>query len=617
MIRTYTIILAMLLIALNGCADGAGVSEESMTSSQWTEFGLPSKGDDPGCDRASILCWTTVDADVFRAIMGAEDQLILDPGSVEVAVARIVDGLSRLTHKLDAEQGLALTRITTEATTLHADMDETLIFDWLSRVRNVVSVSLREGYFVAHSVSLGALSEAGSKFDQVLRDEPAGSATGLTAGMLESLRVLKENGALGQAYAFLLQHTGVLEQDYDVLDEEFPFSEPMEDRAEKLVERARWASARLNLVTNLESLIPFVGIAISVPHDVISNFRIRARLVFELGALYGLDIRQGNNLLVATQLLLSAIELPETRIMVASAMALPLVVATAMHVTKATLPRRVLRTLTLRALSNALAHLSYRGKDILARAVLRASARGVGRQVLGYATLGVSIIANVALATAATSRIGTHAHVLSRPWGSSSLQVGSSILNQTDAALCTARFLGQLARFDGGASPEQIAFLAGHFRRPTYIDGVWFPPVRDARTQAMEQLRHDGDDGCAEAHLATLPVSSRRTLVGWFATLVAIDGNITLEERSALDEVLLRLDGSDTFGDGIRLREDDTQAIVAHIETLFSDHDLSALGLDTGSIASFERTRLVWGLDTVSEPDIRDVSCALHGICPH
>ena len=617
MMRTLTMIMAMTFVALNGCADQAITSENTASSDQWAEFGLPSKGDDPGCDLANPLCWTAADARVFREIMSAEDQLILDPLTVESAVRRIVIGLDQLAHKLDATQTQSLEVLATEATGIDGAIEETRVMGWLSRIRNQVSAQLREGYFVAHSVSLGTLSEAGAKFDEVLRDEPAGSSMGLTEGMNESLRILKEHGALGQAYAFMLQHTGVLEEEYGILEEEFPFSEPVEIRAERLIERARWASVRLNLVTSLEGLIPFVGIAISVPHEIISNFRIRARVVFQLAALYGLDIRQGNNLLVATQLLLSAMELPETRVMVASAMALPLVVAAAMHVTKATLPQRILRTLTLRALSNALAHLSFRGKDLLARAVTRASARGVTRQVLGYATLGVSIIANVALATAATSRIGTHADVLSRPWGSSSLQVGSALLNQRDAALCVAQTFGHLARLDGGPSPAQITFLTGHFRRPTYIDGVWYSPVSEERAMAVSRLRAAGDDGCIEVHLADQSVVDRRILIGWFTTLVAIDGEISFQERSALDELLLRLDGSDTFGDGLRLREDDALVIMAHIESLFTAHDLSILPADSSIDETIDPTALVWGLDTVSASDMADISCAFNEACPN
>ena len=88
MMRTLTMIMAMTFVALNGCADQAVTSKNTVPSDQWTEFGLPSKGDDPGCDQANPLCWTAADARVFREIMSAEDQLILDPLAVESAVVK-------------------------------------------------------------------------------------------------------------------------------------------------------------------------------------------------------------------------------------------------------------------------------------------------------------------------------------------------------------------------------------------------------------------------------------------------------------------------------------------------------------------------------------------------
>ena len=606
----------LALICLAGCAGDMVPNSQTARDVNWDEFGLPMKGDAPGCDRQGVVCWSEAEANDFRQVLAAEDAIILGTKDAQSAVYELVDGLQSLRHKLSTEQSDALNELIAEASDLMVSQDEDALVYWIDRLRMRVSAGLYEGYFAAHAVTLGHLSQAGSKFDEVLADEPDGSASHFNADMLDSLAQLKQTGALGQAYAFLLQHSGVLERAYPILDETFPYSEPIEDKAHRLIAQARWATARINLLTNLESLVPFVGLAISVPHDIISNFRIRARLILELTSLYGLDIREGQNLLLATQVLLASMDILETQILVAGAMAIPLAVIATIRATGAVLPQRLLAAVILRALSGALSALRLKGEAVLTRAAARASARAVGRQVLGYATVGLAIIADVAIATAATSRIGTHAMVLSRPWGSSALQVGSSILVDEHASRCVALNLGLAARVDGIISPDELHFMAGHLDRQVYQNGVWThpdPALRDTWLFALEQTLVDD---CIERSLAALPATDRRTLIGWYATILSIDGDMSPVEQRALDDFVSQIDGSGIIGDGLSIREGDIGAIIAHVQTLFTDQGPVAEAIADEASLRLSPRSLIWGLDTINPTTLRAVECAVQARCP-
>jgi hypothetical protein len=309
-------------------------------------------------------------------------------------------------------------------------------------------------------------------------------------------------------------------------------------------------------------------------------------------------------------------DLLETKTMIAAAMALPLVTAVSMHVTRAALPRRLLRALTLRALKNALRALSLKGESVLARAAARAYARAAGRQVLGYATLGISIIADIGLATAATSRIGTHVEVLARPWGVSALQVGDTILNDAFAAECTAKLLGEIAQMDGGATEAQMTLFAGHLDRVVYLGGSWSPMDVYTRRMWLDAFVNANPGRCVEDVLARLPARDRRTLVGWTATMSAIDGAVSSEEQRALDGILARIDGSGFVGDGLGLRKDDVEVIRRHVATVFVDSELAERELAEDGIDLAPQTERVWGLSRVSERSINEVVCALSETCP-
>ena len=297
-----------------GCSDV--LTEETQNSADpWSEFGLPIKGDDPGCSQTELLCWPERDGRAFRSLMAAEDALLLSSKPAQACAQEIKSALIMLRHKLSGRNYDAFERLMTDEQLSRLSADSDTAVRWLDSVRRDVLAGLYEGYFAAHAVGLGATTQGNNKYDVFDYDGALDGRAELTQGMQESLRLLKESGVVGHAYALLIAHTGVLNDVYHVGDLAWPAATSIDEQIEALMAEARWATVRLNTLTNLENLIPFVGIAVSIPHAVIANFRIRARLVFKLMALYGVDIRSGQNLLLASQVLLSALDVFETRLL--------------------------------------------------------------------------------------------------------------------------------------------------------------------------------------------------------------------------------------------------------------------------------------------------------------
>jgi hypothetical protein len=150
-------------------------------------------------------------------------------------------------------------------------------------------------YVAAYVVPVGAKADATLKG---AADDPSGLSeelpeAGISEGMRESLDMLRNAGVFGKLYAFLFEHTGILDRDYPLFDEVFPFSEPREDRLERIIELRQLVAARDAAISGAESQIPVARIVVSCSHRKLLDFRNKMRLGIEIASLYGIDIREG------------------------------------------------------------------------------------------------------------------------------------------------------------------------------------------------------------------------------------------------------------------------------------------------------------------------------------
>ena len=192
---------------------------------------------------------------------------------------------------------------------------------------------------------------------------------------------------------------------YRVGELAWPAASPIDDQIDALMAwEARWATVRLNTLTNLEnfdSLCRYRCLHSSFGHCELSDPR-STRLQIDGALRCGYPKRSKS--LLASQVLLSALDVFETRLLLGATMAIPIVTGVVVHLTGAVLPQQVFTRYLVLSLRQMLSKLGRLGS--LSMALARAGAEAAGKQALGYATLGASIIADVTLAIIATSRVG-------------------------------------------------------------------------------------------------------------------------------------------------------------------------------------------------------------------
>ena len=133
----------------------------------------------------------------------------------------------------------------------------------------------------------------------------------------------------------------------------------------------------------------------------------------------------------------------------------------------------------------------------MARAALKPAARGAGRQpVPGYATLGAAIIADVALNTVATERMGDFAHLPIHPWGTSAFQAGSGFLLEPEIGRCTAGTMGRIATADGHVSDDEVRFIATHIDRQIYDENTWIDLPQNEKERWVTHLEAGNEVDC-------------------------------------------------------------------------------------------------------------------------
>lgn len=536
-------------LALCACAAPAGPVDPG--DAEEVPFGIGAKADEGLCDPLEPLCWSTADAAAMRGAMASLDALALtdDPAAAQT----LLDRLDALAHKLEPGELEALDRAHAEATT--ADTEE---------ARRALAASVQRGvlarptsmYLAAHAVPLGVAADRGLGSADAWEDSPEEAPDpALTEGMRESLDMLRDSGAFGYAYAFMMERTGVLDRSYPTFDEEFPFSEPREARVERIVSRHTWATAGASVVAGAESLVPYAGVVISVAHEALMLFRIRMRMVFEIAAAYGFDVREGHNLFLATAALMSAYELGEIRGEVAGAAALPVLARVVARVGGAASVTLKLWADLARLLGRMTASLLRRGGVVARRAATLATARSAGRQVLGWATFGLAILGDVALTSSTTHRIGEHAGSILRPWGTGMLAESASAIVEPGAADCAARVLGAAAAADGVVTADERRLLAAHLSRPAYDGGAWrrLDAGSDLARRAGLAARPGATDACVRSHFRGTEPSDRLAILSWVATVHAIDGARSAREQDGFDALVESLSGSAWFGDGEEL----------------------------------------------------------------
>jgi len=430
----------------------------------------------------------------------------------------------------------------------------------------------------------------------------------LPPAMAESLDLLRQGDVLTSFYAFLLEHSGVLDADFPAVETRFAFSEPREERAERILDSYAAASLGASLASSAIRLVipvPFVGPAIAFGAEMFMLFRIRSRMIFELAAIYGFDIREGLNLALVASTLIGAFHVPEVRIQLAGLAAL-VVLAEASYLATGAVPieSHVARFFA-RALMRAISPISRTGARILARYTTLGLAKSQAKQVIGYATFGVSVLGEAALVHYTTLSIGRHGIRTFRPWGGGMLVDGGGALVDPLARECGAKLLAYGIWADGVMGWEERALLAGYLGRRIHSDGAWRP--MNSLAEMAEQAELASDSGlrigdfrsCLEERFLQTDADTRHGLLAGMLAVMSADGEQATEELARYRDVLVLLRGDDWFDGVDGLDDDDVAAVETSIATLFGiSQELLDEPLLEHPLGSPELNLLIEGLDS-------------------
>lgn len=348
---------------------------------QDVEYGIGAKADDGGCDAGADLCWGVQDSATMREILIQQDALVFGAPDPAERATHILELVSSLSHKLDVHERTRIAALQADAAGLDDPEDIEAIHGFISELAAAGLERLQAGHAAAYLVPTGA--EALGDEDASFRMGTVAEPKTWTADMHESLLELESAGPLGRIYGFMLQHTGVLDRPYLPFDEIFPFSEPREDRARRIIRRWQtWAGVSAG-TAGLETLIPVAGVAVSFSHNVFFNFRIRTRMSLELAALYGIDIREGDQLLHVVTALMAQESLGTIRNEVIGWAAARWLADAALRKGLAVNATAIVRRLVSRMLERMLHAIVTEGAEIATRLAARGTAAAAGKQLLG------------------------------------------------------------------------------------------------------------------------------------------------------------------------------------------------------------------------------------------
>jgi len=570
---------------------GKGLQDE------FQHFGLPGKADGD-CDATARLCWNGEDTQSVRQALRAEHNFLMGLREPLIEWSMLVDAVAALSHKLTAEEQVQLDALAAEVPT--EDTRATLI----EQLRVRVTGRILEGYFVAYSVALGQSFDA--KADSRRSIQPAQDDT-LAPNLRRNLDLLAADGAISYLYAQLIETMGLLNDIEDPFDEVFPFSEPREYRAQRIIEAHRWAAVRASTLGNLESLIPVIGVGISIPHEFLMKFQIRVRMLLRIAAAYEIDVREGINLYLMVYVMLAANEFPEIQASLVTGLVLPVLKDLLLSARDGAVPTRLIQAVILRSISSIVDLVSIKGAEVLAKASAKAAARGAGKQILGWATFGIIFIADVSLTAYEVNRIGAHIDVSLRPWGSGMLQEGASFLDTRSRIDCVNQLLADGIWADGEAEMGERQLFAGHIARNLYRDGRWLPMIAESEYIAVARIAAEPAAGmrslsaCLNAEFESADKDIRLTLISWYYTMLSIDGVVSGAEEVRYARVVQVLEG----GFAEALEEVDLKSIVSRIDALLTPPEWFPAELN-----ELYACAIIEGIDEIEADTVYTVDCA-------
>jgi hypothetical protein len=457
-----------------------------------------------------------------------------------------------------------------------------------------------------------------------------------TDGMRESLRLLRDNGALGKGYAWMLEASGVLERDYDVVnasnfgtydrnhDVVIPLGLSRDEQVDQIINHYKWAAGQVGVVAGAEALIPIAGVPISIAHETYALFRLHAQMAFEIAAVHGWDIREGRNLFTVSLMVMTVGAITEVADVFAANAIMPILARSLAARLGVTLPLHQLeRELAERSVTLLLRIFTRRSQEQIAGAALRQGARGVASQVLGYATLGLAVLASGALDYAATLYVGRHVETTAKRWFADMMLDGTSYLSAPSPRDCMFDAFAAMIWADGVATEREKNMFMAMLNKPYRMDErTW---IRLASSEATRHSRdlaaaRDRTDSmrvaleCAEDEFQRSMPRHRLALLGHLYAMANVDTEESPEERAFYDRFTAEVDGSGWF-DGSALDMEQLQYVERSVYVTVYPGAIDVASEHREAVASIVPEQLLPFLETPSGQVASDFRCGFEGVC--
>ncbi|MBV1861949.1 MAG: TerB family tellurite resistance protein, partial [Nannocystaceae bacterium] len=306
------------------------------------------------------------------------------------------------------------------------------------------------------------------------------------------------------------------------------------------------------------ALVPVAGTALSITGETFLLLKLHAQMTFELAAVYGWDIREGDNLYLMSMMLMGEGLATEAADVLISNFIVPSLAKRLATRLGVTLGEEVAKNVANRSLGLLVSFFSRKAQEEIATAALEGTARGIGKTILGWATLGAAVLVSAAVDAAVTLHLGKSVLVMSKRWLSDLMFEGSTYLAGNAARDCAFRGMAAMAWRDGEVSEQEKNLFVAFLAKPYALDEqTWFHLQEDEVQRQAEMVASwttadslSGTRSCLEDEFQSSSSSHRVSLLGHVYSMMLIDGQAADSEEDLYAEYRDGLDGSGWFDGG-------------------------------------------------------------------
>ena len=517
-------------------------------------------GDEATCDAAEDGCWPETDrAHLAAALHSVDDASRGELTERTEALCDAARALADLDHKLTTD----------ERTTRRAAADdlcdgpapsEEILGEHATALRSGAMARLEadmvQAYMAPLHLAIDRLVDDPACADAAVACAAGGQPLVVAipsrwpAGVQDAVSQVAGAGLLGQALATLLVTSGVLDIDYEAANAHLDATTSVEARVDRIVGEAKNSSTWAGAITGAETLIPFAGIAISIGHEEWWMMTIHVKMMLRIAQVYGWDLTDGPTLMAALSIVMQDGLLPDGTDVVVPSVTAPILMRQANTRFGVWTAGRITSFLTLRASRWIIGMLRRRAAERLTSQVVRAGAKSVAQQVLGWLTGGAGIVIGAVGDRLLTTVLGRRAAQSGKRWLGDLALEGSPFVGDPAARACAFETWAAMATADGSLSEIEMRLIEALVARPIWTDERHsFVASFDEQVRRAEALRaiaagsRAAAVGCVAQGFGRQPGRERRTLLAATFALAAIDGREDAAERNLQNDLRGRLEG--------------------------------------------------------------------------